>query len=461
MKLAGPSDEYLELLSNDSSAKAFAMLWDDRRNQRADAIRRRRGNERGLFKLYLLYSGEPPSSEEWKSLRDTMNCDVIPLESNVLDRALSEGSSAERLRDIEEPFVVLTDPYHRTNAQSDPTFFFGRQDVLEEIPRALRQGQHSAILGLRRIGKTSVLRQIENHLLRVPFASFEIISHESAIRLLTRVLDELHTRMMKMHLKKVPQVEPISSDSDFRERFLRLYACWEETGSREPFILILDEAERLFPSREDPANEPELIETAHFFRVLRALAQERQCLAICAAAYRPNLNRWNKLTPRAGENALFQQYREVFLGPLDGESTRVMLAKLGLPRGIEWTEDALDAAYRYSGGHPQLARFFASDVSGQGTIMKIDAARVHETANEIRRDFRRHRIFTLLKESIWAELRPDERKVLLKIVNGLESDPDDADALTDLQLFGVVRNYGSGYDIGAQLLMDWLKLNVN
>ena len=68
-----------------------------------------------------------------------------------------------------------------------------------------------------------------------------------------------------------------------------------------------------------------------------ALAQERQCLVVFAAAYRPNLNRWNRLGERAGENALFQQYREIFLAPLDADSAQTMLTKLGLLRGIQWT----------------------------------------------------------------------------------------------------------------------------
>jgi hypothetical protein len=224
---------------------------------------------------------------------------------------------------------------------------------------------------------------------------------------------------------------------------------------------MLDEAERLFPARDDPANEADLIETARFLRVLRALAQERNCLVVFAAAYRPNLNRWNRLGQRAGENALFQQYREIFLEPLDAASAQAMLTKLGLLRDIQWTPDALAAAYDYAGGHPQLARFFASDVTRQGTLKSIDAARVHETAAEIGRDFRRHRISTLLREAIWLELRPEEQRVLTGLIHGAEPQASDLQALTDLELLGVVYRSGDGYRVGGRLFLDWLRANVD
>ena len=461
LKTSAPNAELLQVADTGNTPASFAFPWDAKWRARAETVRQHRTGDERRFKLYLVYRGQPPSSEDWSSLRDRLNCDVIPLESNVLERAISDNSCAERLRDIEEPFVVLTDPYDRTTALTDATLFFGRADVIEEIPKALRQGQHTAILGLRRIGKTSVIKQVENRLLSVPFASFEIISHETADRLFTRILEELCTKMRAMRLKGVPPVTTVRSESEFRDQFLSLYSCWEATGSREPFVVMLDEAERLFPSRDEPANEPDLTETGRFFRVLRALAQERRCLVVFAAAYRPNLNRWNRLGERAGENALFQQYREIFLAPLDSGSTEAMLTKLGLLRGIQWTPDALAAAYDYSGGHPQLARFFASDVSRQGKLQSIDAARVNETAEEIRRDFRKHRISTLLRESIWMELRSDEQRVLTALIHGVEPKAGDMEALTDLELLGVVKKNGDGYRVGARLLLDWLKENVD
>jgi DNA-binding beta-propeller fold protein YncE len=460
LKISAPGAGILQLVSTAKATAAFAFLWDSTWRARSEAVRQYRPEDGSRFKLYLIYRGQPPASEDWTSLRDSLNCDVIPLESNVLERAVSEGNCAERLRDMEEPFVVLSDPYNRTEAVTEATLFFGRQEVIDEIPKVLRQGQHMAILGLRRIGKTSVIKQVENRLLTVPFASFEILSHDTANRLFTRVLQELCNKMRTMHLKKAPSVTAVESDSDFRDQFLKLYSCWEAGGSREPFVLILDEAERLFLPREVAANEPDLTETARFFRVLRALAQERRCLVILAAAYRPNLNRWNKLGERAGENALFQQYREVFLAPLDAGSTHAMLTKLGLLREIRWTSEALEAAYHYSGGHPQLARFFASDVSRQGALKSIDAARVHETADEIRRDFRKHRIAALLREAIWLELRPEEQRVLAALSQGATPQAGDLNTLTDLDLLGVVSKNGDGYGVGARLLLDWLRANV-
>jgi hypothetical protein len=225
-------------------------------------------------------------------------------------------------------------------------------------------------------------------------------------------------------------------------------------------VLILDEAERLFPSREETANERILMQTARFFMVLRALAQESNSVSICAAAYRPNLNRWNRLGPRAGENALFAQFHEIFLPPLDRASTDDMLSTLGRVRGIDWTPGALAAAYDYTAGHPHLSRSFASDVTRLGTLKHIDAARVEETAEEFRRDFIQHRLTPLLREVMWTEFRSAERDALVAMTEGAELSRFDLEALDDLLVMGVVAKSGESYKIGSRLFWDWLKLYV-
>jgi hypothetical protein len=353
----------------------------------------------------------------------------------------------------------LTDPYFRTDPQSDPTFFFGRQKILDEIPQALQQGQHYAILGLRRVGKTSVLRQIENRLIRLPFASFEVFSHATANQLFTRVLKEFRERLLILDFRGVPAIGSITTENEFQEQFLQLYDFWAMASRPDPFILIIDEAERLFPSRDDPANETDLAETARFFRTVRALAQERHCLTLCMAAYRPNLNRWNRLGSRAGENAFFQQYREVFLGPLDVASTCAMLTKLGLLQRIEWTQEALTSTFEYSGGYPQLARFFASDITHHGEVKRVDITAVRNMASEIQQNFRRHRIFTFLRESIWSELKPAEKAILQSIVRGKGLQAADPDSLNDLELMGVVSKSNGDYHIASDLFYYWLEYN--
>ena len=177
-----------------------------------------------------------------------MNGDVIPLEMSVINRASVEDNCAESLREIEEPFISAADPYYRRAPQADPTFFFGRRDVLDVIPAELRQGQHCAVLGLRRIGKTSVLKQVENRIGSIPFVSIEVISHDPSLLLFRRILEELRAKLVAMKLAHVPDVSSTPSEFDFRDQFLRLYSCWESNGWRDPFVLILDEAERPLPA---------------------------------------------------------------------------------------------------------------------------------------------------------------------------------------------------------------------
>ncbi len=227
-------------------------------------------------------------------------------------------------------------------------------------------------------------------------------------------------------------------------------------------ILILDEAERLFPDRTNPAKEPALIETARFFRVLRALAQERNCLTLCVTAYRPNLNRWNQLTPNAGENAMFQQFRECYLGPLERADMEAMVREIGLWKDIQWEPEALSAVYHYTGGHPQLTLFFASDTCQHGALKNITAAEVHQMATQVSSHFHTHRITALFKESVWDVLQEEERNVLLNIVQKKDAafTPEQSTALGSLDHFGVIRQEDGRFMVGSALFETWLKTYV-
>ena len=63
---------------------------------------------------------------------------VIPLAAASLERALADGTAKASLKEMEEPFVARTDPYDEARAITDPTWFFGRTSLLDELPAVLR-----------------------------------------------------------------------------------------------------------------------------------------------------------------------------------------------------------------------------------------------------------------------------------------------------------------------------------
>lgn len=249
------------------------------------------------------------------------------------------------------------------------------------------------------------------------------------------------------------------SAPDFRESFLYLYDAWVQSGRQEPFILILDEVDKLFPDRRARDSEQILREWVRLFRVLRALAQEKMCLAILVTAYRPDVNRQNLLSLSIGENPMFMSFQEYFLGSLDRNDTEKMVSEIGGWKDIRWAPGALKTIYDLCGGHPLVTRLFASDACAQGDRKQIEEATIMATAQAIRTAYHRHRIGRYYQESVWNLLQEDEQDTLRLIsrhgiqgaIAGLE------DAITNLEQFGVIRSRDGRFEIAAQLFQSWLE----
>ena len=195
--------------------------------------------------------------------------------------------------------------------------------------------------------------------------------------------------------------------------------------------------------------------------VLRALAQELKGVVLVVIAKRPDVNRINRLPAGTGENPMFMGFREVHAGALSTDECDSMIRELGAWRGIGWDPEALRLLYHYCGGHPFVARLFASDACKQGLrTERITADDVEHTADNIRATMRSHLIGRVYKQ-IHEDLRIEELDLLRRIVVGSGQLSESQlwlsqeQALTDLENFGLV-NGGSGIEISPKLFEYWV-----
>ncbi|SPF52557.1 hypothetical protein SBA4_5120006 [Candidatus Sulfopaludibacter sp. SbA4] len=373
-------------------------------------------------RIYIVFSDPAPSPSEMQKLGE-----AIPISLARIERAIAEDNCGRTLAEIEEPFTIRQDPYDEGVPVRDETWFYGRRELLERLPAALRQGQHAGIFGIRKVGKTSLLNQLRDRLLRnTAVVLLDCQGYEADTDVYFRAILEGFRLELKSRLGK-PLPETAGS---FREQFLALRASWQQTGSREVFVLILDEADKLFPDRRKAENVKPLAEAVRLFRVLRALAQEQEAVSLLLCAYRPDLNRQN-LLGEAGENPLHMSMQENFLQFLTPDEAKAMVREIGGWKQIEWTDAAIDRTYDWCAGHPLVTRFFASDACERGNRKQVDESRVAEVAAAIERDFRKHRIGVYFRESIWGILYPDEQECLRQVAAGEAPMADRAEARTN------------------------------
>jgi len=331
--------------------------------------------------------------------------------------------------------------------------------MLDQLPAILRQGQHAAVFGLRKVGKSSLLSQLRLRMIDVPVAFLDGEGYQMVhTDLLREILVRLRAEVERLQGSRVPAAPPAESANELRTQLAGLHEHWKRK-SNERFVLMVDEVECWFPDRRDSASEPALREFVALFRILRALAQERGMLSVFVTGYRPNVNRHNRLTSTVGENPMHLSFQENFLGFLDQSDTRQMIRDIGGWKEITWAEDALGEIYRACGGHPMLARFIASEACGQGSRKEVTVQDVTAVIEGIRGNFRKHRIGAYYEESVWATLLEDEREVLQWVASETGGEPGKAleDALVNLEHFGLIRRESSGLAVNGQLFLAWLQ----
>jgi WD40 repeat protein len=440
----------LALRDHQGNAAAFAIIYESGQSLPTPSWE--------VSRTYVVYREKAPPAEQIHALRQQTKREIIPLDSAVLSRALSEENCPETLRDLEEPFVARTDPYDESRPIVDPTWFYGRREHLDRLPSVLRQGQHVGLFGMRKMGKTSLVTQIRQHMLSTPtvWIDCQAFSADAAI-LFAEIGTQLHRELRSQKIAHIPAFT-YDSPLGFRKYVLDLHERWQAAGRHGPFVLILDEADKLFPDRRAATSNETLAQWAKFFRTLRGMAQETRCLAIAATAYRPDLNRQNLLTPEVGENPMFMSFQEYFLGALDAADTELMIGEIGGWKEIHWSPEALVRTWELCGGHPLVTRFFASEACDQGDRKEIDLDRVNETADAVRAGLHKHRIGTYYYESVWKMLQPDEREALAMVASPGQNPPDcSAEAVTHLEQFGLLHCDNGSPQIAAELLLYWLR----
>ena len=454
------------LLGDRSAAHHYAVLNVNGADDVTSALARRTGRTGRSEGVSLLFLIQPSldsdrlherTQEETRRIKAAHRVDVVPMALATLERALRHGTVDAKVNEAKDLYVTRKDPYFESVPVEDPTLFFGRSAQLQTIPRLLSQGQHVGVFGLRKTGKTSLAHQLRLRFRGVPVVSINCqeLDHQSAAPLLRRIAKELRSDLRRQFDVRVDS----DADDDCGTQLRSLIGAWQALRS-EPFVIILDEIETLLPFTDSNENHDLLVEGRIVLGVLRALAQELKGVVLVVIAKRPDVNRINRLPAGVGENPMFMGFREVYAGALSTDECDSMIRELGAWRGIDWDPEALRLLYRYCGGHPFVARLFASDVCEQGRRTRITVDRVECTADNIRTAMRSHLIGRVYKQ-IHEELRVEELDLLRRLAVGSgplsESRlrPSQEQALTDLENFGLL-NGGSSVEISPKLFEYWL-----
>jgi hypothetical protein len=352
--------------------------------------------------------------------------------------------------------------------------FFGRERLLLQLTDEVHRGQFLGIYGLRKIGKTSLLYQLRDEKLRGDAVAYADLQASAALTmkdcasLYWELERDLYSRLRERNqegadLLRLGKVERFSDLPENSAKAALLFAedmralldaiGDDRISGVKRLVIVLDELERLLPV----AGHSGINGYIEFFGLLRGLAQTERyrgllsSVVVAANAAISERGYWE-----GRENPVFALYKPVFLPPLSEEECMGMIRTLGRGMSVYWEDQAIQAVFAETGGHPFLTRSFCSRIARQYSSrpLHVTAGLVKEQIVPFVRDEsdKLEQITELLRTNF-----PEEETFLEQIA--LDEAPAEMpdEALRHLLGYQLIVSENGSYRVTLNLLRRWLR----
>lgn len=299
---------------------------------------------------------------------------IVPLTQSLIETADNPLSALR---------FVLDQWLHRRDlfAQNFPVSgrrFFGRHRPLAELREAIASGTSAGIFGLRKVGKTSLLKEVE----RRSSESGDIVIYVDLLRVPADITDtrwiywklasELNLRLIRSGIKSitwrlggkfadyldVPPDFPVATafDSDLSQTLNAIRGT--AITPRPRVVLMLDEIERILPNELGKEGFGGFFD---FFSYLRGVAQESDDFVVIVTGANAAIAEASQFSGK--DNPVFNFFKEIYVPLLQPPETGQMLRTLGRGMGMYFAPEAFEQVHALTGGHPFFARQFCSFLS--------------------------------------------------------------------------------------------------
>lgn len=350
---------------------------------------------------------------------------IVPLPQSAIE-ALHE--SLPTLRRVLDQWMYRRDLF-ALNSPVVGRKFFGRGKPLAEVREAIASGVPLGVFGLRKVGKTSLLKETERRLsdsgdvvayidlLRVPADVVNTrwlywkIANQLRERSKTIVGSGIRWRLAGQFADflDVPKEFAVATAFDADMTSLLNGVSATRVNPHPKVVLLLDEVERLLPTRQ---GKPGFDGFFDFFSYFRGLCQETNEFVFVITGANAAVAEAAQFESR--DNPVFNFFKEVYLQLLSQDECALMIKSLGRGMGLRFADNACCLIHTLTGGHPffsrQLCSFLATRYSERPLLISEDLVRsaVDDYLNFTGKDF---------KEIIDRLARdyPDERDICIAL----------------------------------------------
>jgi len=398
---------------------------------------------------------------------------IVPFSSASLPQREAERSLRTQL----DRWLTQRDLF-KFNRPVSGRMFFGREEELRTLARAIDDGNFAGVFGLRKVGKTSFLYQMRDRRRSDTLAYYDLqdlpieerhtrfllwkLGSELGQNLLRKFPDQAQHASLKLAgMRNYPtgsrEADKVSRyfDEDVTTMLTVLNRARE--GSR--VVVLLDEIEVLLPVGRSKGVEG-FHELLGYFRGLSQRTQGRFVLVV--SGVNPLVNEQPRWDGR--DNPLFQYLQEVPLKLLSRPECDHMLMSIGKSMGVTLSTDALAIAHDETGGHPFVARQLASHAVGRMKRVRplqVEAKHIEDAIPSFVRE--KGAIFTDILTRLQEDF-PDEFLILSYLAKrphsiaeiralGIE---DPRQAMRHLTAYYLVAFDGTKYAVTIKSLVRWL-----
>ena len=411
---------------------------------------------------------------------------IVPIDKNIFYQSENEDVIAI-LRQLLDQWLSRRDLF-KNNAPVSGRRFFGRETELQNLMRNIDDGQHTGIYGLRKVGKTSLMYQLQEKRPQdlVVYIDLQQIAgtgnydcayvYWSISRQLQDLLDrkreegliektinlKLGSKKKYSELNKPEKRNALHFDEDI-ERIINIFSSTSNTPEDEiivrKIVITIDELEYMLPITN---SHPGFQGYADFFAHMRGIAQKTKGkLVSVVAAANPMIS--EQATWEGRDNPVFQFYKDTFLPPLAKLECDEMLEKLGRGMSVSFDQASLNIIYGETGGHPYITRQLCSHIIGrdQSRPLTVTHDLVVNNIDTFLRD--KSDVFREILDRL--DYFPQEKDLLCFIAEDLSQESDLASLVTEpidialRHLIGYqIIDYEDGqYKIKINLLNRWLQ----
>lgn len=255
--------------------------------------------------------------------------------------------------------IYSHDPFDITGPVSDDSNFYGRRDEAIDLARKLQKGQIRTCLGIRKIGKTSILNRIIKEIKS---------SHDCVCIMIDCSKDDVWSLDASSLMNSIANTLQHSLDNQSNYENIitsrknvvlsKVRKQFENTlkETKKPFILVLDEVDYITPG--SPTNKKWHEEFNIFWRNLRAVYQEcsRQDMIFSVLIAGVSAQWFTVESIDGVENAALAFVPEEYLTPMPLGASAAMLRRLGKIAGLQLDDDAANYIANETGNMPYWSR---------------------------------------------------------------------------------------------------------